>query len=354
MVDDPAAAPGRDATQHTLHAYDGACRQINAWIAGEQALALLRAAHASGLLDAVGTPRTAQALAGITGIDSSRVADLLSALDAHGIVARDGATYRLAADYATLAAPDAFQPLPDLIARSAVMARMIATSAAPEQPYTGMSAEDALAFARATTPNPLSPAFVAYLAAVTDRLPELRAPWEAGAHHLEFGCGAGAALVGFLAAHPRLTGVGVEINPAVITETRRRAAAAGVADRVEVRQGDARDGAEAATYDSAFWAQQFFATPDRPALLAALRRALKPAGLLLVPTFVPGEPPVDDEALRAPRGRAYALNRVRFGHWGIPALTAAELRAEAETAGFAYIRQTAFSTAFLLLFRAPA
>lgn len=290
----------------------------------------------------------------MTGVDGPRVADLLRALDAHGVVARDGATYRLAADYATLAAPDAFQPLPDLLACSAMMARVLETGAAPEQAYTGMSAEEALTFARAAAPNPLSPAFVAYLAAVTDQLPELRARWEAGGHHLEFGCGAGATLVGFLAAHPRLTAVGVEINPAVIPETRRRAAAAGVADRVTVRQGDARDGAEAATYDSAFWAQQFFATPDRPALLAALRRALKPAGLLLVPTFVPGEPPVDDEALRAPRGRAYALNRVRFGHWGIPALTAAELRVEAETAGFASIRQTAFSTAFLLLFRAPA
>jgi SAM-dependent methyltransferase len=342
-----------DSVHHALQAYGAASRQVNAWIAGEQALGLLRAAQDSGLLDAARTPRTAGEIAGVTGVDGSRVADLLQALDAHGVVERDGERYRLAPDFALLAAPDAFQTLPDLLDRSALAARVLAASAT-DQAYTSMSTADALTFARAAAPNPLSPAFVAYMGAVAAQLPELRARWDAGARHVEFGCGAGGALIGFAAAHPRLTAVGIEIGPTIIPETRRRAAAAGVAARVAVRQGDARDGAEDATYDSAFWAQQFFAAGDRGTVLAALGRTLKPGGLLIVPTFVPSEPPPTAEELHGPMGRLYALSRVRFGHWGIPVLTAEALRAEVEAAGFSYRDRAPFSTAHLLLFRAPA
>jgi ubiquinone/menaquinone biosynthesis C-methylase UbiE len=189
---------------------------------------------------------------------------------------------------------------------------------------------------------------------VSAMLPELRARWDAGARHIEFGCGAGGSLLGFAAAHPRLTAVGVEINGAILPETRRRAEAIGVADRVELRQGDALDGAEVAAYDSALWAQQFFAAAGRPAMLAALRRTLKPGGFLIVPTFVPSEPPASDAALHTPAGQAYALSRMRFGRWGIPALTTDELRAEAEAAGFIYLTRAPFSTFFLLLFQRPA
>ena len=259
-----------------LQAFGAASQQLNAWVAGEQALALLRAAHAAGILAAVGTPRTADEVAGATGVDGGRVADILRALDAHGIVEREGATYRLAANFALLSAPTAFQTLPDLLGRSAMLARVLETSATPDHDYTALSAEDALALARGAAPNPLSPAFVAYMDPVAAQLPELRARWEAGARHIEFGCGAGGALLGFVAAHPRLTAVGVEIRGAILAETRRRAEAIGVADRVELRHADALDGAEANTYDSAFWAQQFFATSDRPAMLAVLLRALRP------------------------------------------------------------------------------
>ena len=191
------------------------------------------------------------------------------------------------------------------------------------------------------------------MGAVATQLPELRARWEAVARHIEFGCGAGGVLLGFVAAHPRLIAVGVEIHGAILAETRRRAEVAGVADRVELRHADALDGAEANTYDSAFWAQQFFATSDRPAMLAALLRTLKPGGLLILPSYVSGEPPASDEALHSPAGQAYALSRVRFGRWGIPGLTIDELRAEAEAAGFSYVRRAPFSPSYLLLFQRP-
>jgi len=351
----PETPASHDTMLRAMRAYGAASRQLNAWIAGEQALGLLLAAQTSGILDATMTPRTADDIAATTGVDGPRVADILRALDAHGVVVREGERYRLAPDYALLLAPDAFQPLPDLLARSATLARVLEASAAPERAYTGLAGEEALVLAQGLAPNPLSPAFVAYWAGLSAQLPELRARWDAGGRHIEFGCGAGGALLGVAAAHPRLTAVGIEISPAVIPETRRRAAA-GVADRVEVRQGDACDGAEAAAYDSAFWAQQFFPAASRSATLAALVRTLKPGGFLLLPTFASGEPPADDEALHAPAGQAYALSRVRFGHWGVPALTVEALRAEAEAAGFAYLRRAPapFPGSFILLLQSPA
>ena len=123
---------------------------------------------------------------------------------------------------------------------------------------------------------------------------------------------------------------------------------------MELRHADARDGAEEAAYDSAFWSQQFFAAADRPPMLAVLLRTLQPGGFLLLPTFVPSEPPASDEALHTPAGQAYALSRVRFGRWGVPVLTADELRAEAEAAGFTYLRRVPFSTSFILLLQRPA
>ena len=343
----------RDTVMGELQAYGTASQQLNTWIAGEQALGLLRAAHAAGILAATETPRTTNEIARVTGLDSQRAADILYALNAHGVVKREGEAYHLAANFALLLAPTAFQTLPDLLARSAMMAGVLEASVAPDHAYTVLSAQDALVLARGAAPNPLSPVFVAYMGMVAAQLPELRARWDAGARHIEFGCGAGGGLLGFVAAHLRLTAVGVEIHGTVLAEARRRAEAVGIADRVELRHADALDGAEADTYDSAFWAQQFFAAASRPAMYAVVMRTLKPGGFLILPTFVPSEPPASEEALHTPAGQAYALSRIRFGHWGVPALTADELHAEAEAAGFAFVRRAPFSTSFLLLFQRP-
>ncbi len=86
QVAPPDGAPVRGA----LPAFGAASQQLNAWIAGEQALALLRAARTAGILAATGTPRTVDEVATMTGLAGARVADLLYVLDAHGIVAREG------------------------------------------------------------------------------------------------------------------------------------------------------------------------------------------------------------------------------------------------------------------------
>ncbi len=81
-------------------------------------------------------------------------------------------------------------------------------------------------------------------------------------------------------------------------------------------------------------------------MLAALGRTLMPGGFLLVPTFTRGEPS-DEAALHTPAGQRYALNRLRFGWWGVPPLTPEEPRAEVEAAGFMYVDRTPFTSLFL-------
>jgi hypothetical protein len=82
-------------------------------------------------------------------------------------------------------------------------------------------------------------------------------------------------------------------------------------------------------------------------------RALKPGGYLWLPGAEAGEPPETDEALHGPQGRAYTLGRLVYSRWGIPVPTAAELQAEMEAAGFAFVRFMPFAPWQFLLVRRP-
>ena len=171
--------------------------------------------------------------------------------------------------------------------------------------------------------------------------PEMAAKIEAGGCYVEFGCGIGGALLSTLLLYPRATAIGFEINAQVIAETRRLAAELGVADRLTMRHMDVRDVTEEAAYDTAFWSQGFFPEESRQAALAAIFRAMKPGGYLGIPGFEGGEPPTPEERSGL-YGRAYALNRLIYAQWGIPAPAADELCAMVEAAGFECIRMIPF------------
>lgn len=345
-----AAAGEREAVQDALRAYGAASALLNGWVAGEQALALLRSALAAGVLAALAEPATAATVAARIGLREARVADFLLALDAHGIAARAGDRYSLAPAFATLLGSPAMPALPELLGRSAAVAKLVTPRDAPGENYALLTPDEALTFARSVAPDPAAPLTAALHRGAIAAHPALLARWESGARHLDLGCGVGGLLLGFATAFPALRAVGIELEPPIAAEARRRARAAGLAERVEVRQGDALDLAETGAYDSAVWAQQFFPAATRAAALAVVLRALRPGGFLLVPTFVGGEPPADDAALRSPAGQAYALGRLRFGTWGVPARSADELREEVAAAGFSFERAVPFTIASLLIF----
>jgi SAM-dependent methyltransferase len=341
----------REALQDTLREYGAATASLLRWIAGEQALALLRTALAEGILAALVEPATTATLAARTGLLEARLADFLLALEAHAIVERDGEIYRLAPAFATLLLSRALPALPDLLGRSAVITKLVTPRDASGTNYALLTPEEALSFARSVAPDPAHPLTAALHRGLADAAPELGECWEAGARHLDLGCGAGGLLLGIAAAFPRLRAVGIELEPQIAAETRRRAEVTGLARRVEVRQGNALDLAEVDAYDSVLWAQLFFPRATRAAALAVARRALRSGGFLLVPTFVGGEPPADDATLHSAAGQAYALSRLRFGAWDIPGSSSQALCEEVAAAGFIFDRAIPFTLSSLLLFR---
>jgi 4-hydroxy-2,2'-bipyrrole-5-carbaldehyde O-methyltransferase len=103
---------------------------------------------------------------------------------------------------------------------------------------------------------------------------------------LDVGCGTGVYLVHAAAAGgPTLTGLGVDLDGAVVDLARRRLADAGLAERFEVRQADARTAElPAASFDLVLLFQNvfYFAEDQRPGLLRRLHGLLAPGGTLLL------------------------------------------------------------------------
>jgi DNA-binding IclR family transcriptional regulator len=96
-------ASSQEFTQ--LLAYIRASRNLNSWIDGARALALLSGAVDSGVLNALHHKSTPEQIASATNIDPQSVVDLCLALEAHGVAMREDECYQLKPDFARLASP---------------------------------------------------------------------------------------------------------------------------------------------------------------------------------------------------------------------------------------------------------
>ncbi|HEX5760289.1 MAG TPA: class I SAM-dependent methyltransferase [Thermoanaerobaculia bacterium] len=105
----------------------------------------------------------------------------------------------------------------------------------------------------------------------------------AGRRVLDFGCGGGAQVVALARAGAARV-VGLEIKPEHVAEARRRADAAGVDGRVEIRS--ALGPADAGRFDLVLSQNAMEHFDDPRAVLADMTRALAPGGSILV-TFGP-------------------------------------------------------------------
>jgi SAM-dependent methyltransferase len=103
---------------------------------------------------------------------------------------------------------------------------------------------------------------------------------------LDVGCGTGVYLVHAAAAGgPELTGLGIDLDSAVVDLARRRLADAGLAARLEVRRADVRTAElPAAAFDLVLLFQNvfYFAEDRRPELLRRLHGLLGGGGALLL------------------------------------------------------------------------
>jgi cyclopropane fatty-acyl-phospholipid synthase-like methyltransferase len=365
-----------------LRAYIRASRELNGWISGARVFSLLSGAVESGVLDALRTKSTPEQIAAATSVDKESVVDLCLALEAHGVVQRNGDGYQLTPDYALLASPTAAVPLTHVIRHATSMIHALQTTAPSDTAYTTLQSEDVLAMAEGAGISALSSAPHVSAEATGQMLPEVEALWKAGARHLEVGCGVGNALLGTLTTYPQVTAVGIEIDEATAAEAERRAGLLGVTDRVEVRRMDACELHDESAYDTIQWSQFFFPTPTRPVVLEAMHRALKPGGYLFMPwlgsvssdtsprrgkmlqmtlralrsgglSFVPFLLDVlgDTPGHRKVERRFSALQRLLFNRWGVPVRTVGELKSEVESSGFRVLRTTRIPTSQFVLTR---
>lgn len=103
---------------------------------------------------------------------------------------------------------------------------------------------------------------------------------------LEVGCGSGIYILHAATWNPSLTARGLELQPAVAEVARKKIAAWGLANRVEIVVGDVRAQTPEPVFDvvSLYNNIYYFPPEERVALFLHLARYLKPAGFLLAVT----------------------------------------------------------------------
>ncbi|MFC0548999.1 SAM-dependent methyltransferase [Kutzneria chonburiensis] len=289
-----------------------------------QLLSLLTAVHEKGWTEFLLEPRTVEELAGFARLPAERVQDVLEALQANGIVEQEDGKVRLTVPFATVAADDAWIPLGDKLAQIEMEVRQVRALVEDSTPLA-LTEADALVVANAVGGHVTDVTRAVY-AQLLAQLPDLAAQVRAG-RWLDVGCGVACATLTLATTVPEMHGVAVELVPAVAAEAKRRAEAFGVADRVEIRQMDARDVPERDEFVGAFWAQPFFPAAIRPATLAMIRRALKPGGKLFIQELEAVPTEQDRPAWTVRRLIAHG-QQARFGP------SAEELAEEAVAVGF--------------------
>ncbi|WP_410813420.1 SAM-dependent methyltransferase [Micromonospora sp. 067-2] len=264
-----------------------------------------------------------------TAIPPQRLRDGLDALVSLEIVEQTGDELRLTAPFAEMLTPDGLLSLGDKLDEAHLMARLVG-EAVEVNGLPMLSSDDALTAARGATFQPTEVGRAIFRQTL-DRVPEYAAAIGQG-RVLDVGCGVASGLLTTAALFPEIYGLGLELVPAVAAEATRRAAAHGVADRIEIRAADARHLDETAAYDACFWAQPFFSADARLPTLRAIHRALAPGGILL-------EQELDSKPTDIEHASAFALRRMVFQGWGAPfASTAEQLAVEAGAVGFTLVR----------------
>jgi 4-hydroxy-2,2'-bipyrrole-5-carbaldehyde O-methyltransferase len=147
---------------------------------------------------------------------------------------------------------------------------------------------------------------------------------------LELGCGSGAHLRTAAMANPGLSGVGLELDPAVVAQAQANLDRWGLGARFQVLQGDLRllpaglGRFDVITLHNVIY---YFSPEKRPELLASLRPALTAGGTLVLVTSA------QSRGTDAMAANLDVATRSIVGCWPLPDLD--ELRRQLSEAGFA-------------------
>ncbi len=113
-------------------------------------------------------------------------------------------------------------------------------------------------------------------------LPQLVADLSRGGRVVDVHCGGGRWLIAMAQRFPALELLGVEIEPDSVARARANVAAAGLADRIEIRESDALAVGPAGQYDLAYFQYALHHLPDPAAALRVAWASLRPGGRVIV------------------------------------------------------------------------
>jgi SAM-dependent methyltransferase len=113
-------------------------------------------------------------------------------------------------------------------------------------------------------------------------MPQLVADLARGGSVVDIHCGGGRWLIAMARRFPDLTLTGVEFEPDSVTRARANVAAAGLTDRITIRQADVREHGPASEYVLAYFQYALHQLPDPVATLQAAWSKLRPGGRIVV------------------------------------------------------------------------
>ena len=161
-------------------------------------------------------------------------------------------------------------------------------------------------------------------------LPQLVADLSRGGRVVDIHCGGGRWLIAMAQRFPELRLVGVEFEADSVARARANVVAAGLADRIEIKQAEVTKPGPAHDYDLAYFQYALHQLPDAPATLAAAWEALRPGGRILVLDW---PLPTDPEESRTRHGELIAGVQLDEQFSGTALASRDQFRAWFETAG---------------------
>ncbi len=117
---------------------------------------------------------------------------------------------------------------------------------------------------------------------VLAQVPQLVAELVLGGRVVDIHCGGGRWLIAMARRFPALQLVGIEFEPDSVMRARANVEAAGLSDRIAIRQGDVSRPGPAGEYDLAYFQYAIHQLTDPVAALRAAWEALRPGGRIIV------------------------------------------------------------------------
>jgi predicted O-methyltransferase YrrM len=293
------------------------------------AFATLTTALEAGLLDQLAEPQELGSIGGHSELDPSLVEGILEVLVALGLVRRDGQVVVAAPGLVPLLAPGAKEVLLAQLRSTDLQARQLVDAARHGSLAPGWQHTDPMLLeAQGRSGQSAMPAMIGALRQNPELAARLDRP---SASFLDVGVGVGVIAIELCRAFPTLRVVGLEPAPAPLAQAHANVAAAGLADRIELRQQGVQDLQDSEAFDLAYVAQVFIPDGVFEAGLARVWRALRPGGWMSMPAIsAPGE---DLEA---------ALSRLRNRLWGGGVRLPEQVAEAARAVGFTGIRVSPF------------